>query len=159
MQVSKEIKWEAAHRLVHNYPGNCAHLHGHSYKATIVMESTTDKLDQYGFVKDFNDFKGLRAWVDANWDHGTLVSSDDLQLLEWLQRGRQRYFIIADNPTAERIGKELFIKASQLLNDPQSRVIEVKINETSNSEAVITFNDFTGEEMQNFIPEVKPNYV
>lgn len=145
MKVSKTIKWEAAHRLVHGYPGNCAHVHGHSYVATIVLKSEGG-LDQYGFVKDFNDFKQLRQWVDLNWDHGTLVSSDDQDWLDWLKTNRQRHFIVQHNPTAETIGKLLFRQAARMLNDSQGRVCEVRVQETSTSEAVITQNDFSAEE-------------
>lgn len=136
MRVSKEFKWEAAHRLVHGYPGNCSQLHGHSYTATVVMEATGG-LNKFGFVKDFNEMKVLKQWIDTNWDHGTLVSSDDTQLLKWLTDQRQRHYTIEYNPTAEVIGTVLFKQASDLLTDEYSQVVEVRINETCTSETVV----------------------
>lgn len=137
MKVSKTFKWEGAHRLVHGYPGNCSQLHGHSYTATVVMESL-GALNNFGFVKDFNEMKVLKTWVDGHWDHATLVSSDDSELLSWLLDHKQRHFIIEHNPTAEIIGATLFAKASTLLDDEFSRVSEVRINETCTSETVVT---------------------
>lgn len=138
MKVSKEFKWEAAHRLVHGYPGNCSQLHGHSYVATVVMESRSDTLNRFGFVKDFNDMKKVKEWVDTNWDHGTLVSSDDRVLFEWLASNNQRHYIIDHNPTAETLGVELFKVAANLLDDKYCKVVEVRVNETCTSEAVIS---------------------
>lgn len=142
MKVSKQLKWEAAHRLVHGYPGNCSQLHGHSYTATVVMESV-GSLNRFGFVKDFNEMKVLKQWVDSFWDHATLVSSEDAPLLEWLEANKQRYYIIDHNPTAEILGATLFSKAQGLLNDEFSNVVEVRINETCTSETVVTSGKFT----------------
>lgn len=136
MKISKSFKWEAAHRLVHGYPGNCSQLHGHSYTATVVMESL-GQLNHFGFVKDFNEMKVLKQWVDHNWDHATLVSSEDLELLSWLISNKQRHFIVEYNPTAEIIGTLLFGQAAKLLNDTHSRVVEVRVNETCTSETVV----------------------
>lgn len=141
MQVSKQIKWEAAHRLVHGYPGNCSQLHGHSYVATVTMQSTNNTLNYYGFVKDFNDMKVLKDWVDKNWDHGTFVCSQDQSLMSWLVDNNQRCFIFDNNPTAEIIGLQLISKARDLLDDSFSKVVIVKINETCSSEAIISKED------------------
>lgn len=137
MRVSKDFKWEAAHRLVHGYPGNCSQLHGHSYTATVVMESV-GALNSYGFVKDFNEMKTVKQWIDTNWDHATLVSSDDQELLSWLVAQEQRCYIIEYNPTAEIIGTVLFAEATRQLNDAYSKVVEVRINETCTSETIVS---------------------
>ena len=36
-QLTKEIRFEAAHRLPH-HDGQCARLHGHSFKARIILK-------------------------------------------------------------------------------------------------------------------------
>jgi 6-pyruvoyltetrahydropterin/6-carboxytetrahydropterin synthase len=136
MKISKQIKWEAGHRLAHGYPGNCQHVHGHSYIATIEMELVGKKLNQFGFVKDFGDFKQLKNWVDDNWDHAFLVANDDTSMLNFLKENKQRLYIFAENPTAEYIAQELFEVAKTMLNDQYSRVVAVKVNETATSEAV-----------------------
>lgn len=141
MNISKTIRFEAGHRLAKGYPGNCQHIHGHSYVATVEMKSTTQHLNNYGFVKDFNDFKNLKEWIDSNWDHAFLVNREDLPMLDFLKVNDQRHFIFESNPTAELIAKELFKVASELLNDDGSQVCRVLINETSTSEAEYTLQD------------------
>ncbi len=138
MKITKTVKWEAGHRLAKDYPGNCQHVHGHSYVATIEMTLTARALNKFGFVKDFNDFKEVKTWIDDNWDHAFLVASDDVPMREFLKANEQRTFIFEDNPTAENIAKILFGKASDILNDGCSEVTKVIINETATSEAIYT---------------------
>ncbi len=138
--VSKEITWEAAHRLVHGYPGNCKNVHGHSYKATITVKLRDGyALDNYGFVLDFAEFKKVKKWVDENWDHAALVSPDDKEWLRWLKKHKQRHAVFGprENPSAENIAYHLFRVAESLFNgDPRFRVVMVKVNETCTSEAI-----------------------
>jgi len=135
--VSKELKFEAAHRLINGYPGNCKNIHGHSYIAIVEMGlSSKATLNKYGFVKDFGDFKDLRKWVDDNWDHAFLVNIADDSMIRFLREEEQRHYIFKDNPTAEHMCIILFDIASQILNDVCSTVTSVKIYETTTSEAV-----------------------
>ena len=137
MKITKTIKWEAGHRLAKGYPGNCQHVHGHSYVATIEMSLVHgSSLNKYGFVKDFNDFKELKTWVDDNWDHAFLVASDDVEMREFLDKNEQRQYIFNNNPTAEYIAQKLYEVAGELLNDYCSKVTKVIINETATSEAI-----------------------
>ena len=140
MKISKTIRFEAGHRLAKGYPGNCQHIHGHSYVVTVEMDSLGD-LNRFGFVKDFNDYKPLKEWIDANWDHAFLVARDDKNMVDFLWKNEQRHFIFNENPTAENIAAELFKVASELLNDEYSKVTVIKVNETATSEAVYTFAD------------------
>jgi len=140
MKISKTLKFEAGHRLARGYPGNCQHAHGHSYIVTVEMDSLGD-LNRYGFVKDFNDFKPLKDWIDNNWDHAFLVYSQDKAMLDFLVDNNQRHFIFAENPTAEHIAAVLYRVASDHLNDEFSKVTTIKVNETATSEAVYTTAD------------------
>ena len=126
--------------MAKNYPGNCQHIHGHSYIVTVEMDSL-GTLNKYGFVKDFNDFKPLKEWVDANWDHAFLVYREDTTMLDFLIDNDQRHYIFTENPTAEFIAAKMFAVASDLLNDDFSKVTAVKVNETATSEAVYTYID------------------
>lgn len=137
MKISKTIRFEAGHRLAKGYPGNCQHAHGHSYVVTVEMDSL-GVLNKYGFVKDFNEYKPLKEWIDTNWDHAFLVAKDDHVMLDFLIENDQRYFVFDENPTAENIAAKLYEVASGLLNDTYSKVTTIKVNETATSEAVYT---------------------
>lgn len=142
MKISKTIRFEAGHRLVRGYPGNCQHAHGHSYVITVEMDSV-GRLNRYGFVKDFNDFKPLKEWIDTNWDHAFLVAKEDTSMLNFLRDNNQRHYEFDSNPTAEYIAEKMFDVASGLLNDEFSKVTKVLVNETATSEAVYSTADRT----------------
>lgn len=140
--VHKEFKWEAAHRLIQDYPGKCKNLHGHSYVAKVVMTPNpssvhkNEGLDKFGFVKDFGDFKPLKDWIDTNLDHATLVSVDDRALIAHLEDLQSKAFIFHHpNTSAEYLAMFLFHKAAELLNDAHTHVCSVSINETCTSDA------------------------
>lgn len=139
-RVSKDYRWEAAHRLIHGYPDNCRHLHGHSYNATVTMELLQGRhLNQYGFVYDYNDMKKLKKWINDHFDHACFVSSEDTELIDFLngQVGRGKHYIFRGQSSAERICEELYRVASQMLGDERARVVEVRVRETCTSEAIL----------------------
>lgn len=105
-QIEKEHKFEAAHRLVFGYDGNCAHVHGHSWVVKFVCAG--QDLDPQGMLRDFGSFKGIRQWIDLNLDHATMVSESDGALLKFLKDNEQRHFTFAENPTSETIARFLF---------------------------------------------------
>jgi 6-pyruvoyl tetrahydropterin synthase/QueD family protein len=142
--AQKEFKWEMAHRLTYGYPGNCQHLHGHSYVATVKLGLRSgEKLDEFGFVKDYHDFKPLKNWIDDQLDHATMVCKDDVALLGFLSQENNRMFVTEINPSAEHICELLFHKANEFLADQRTVVLEVKVNETCTSEATLRRNHET----------------
>jgi 6-pyruvoyl-tetrahydropterin synthase len=152
--VEKAFKWEMAHRLLGKNPytgeivkycDNCRNLHGHSYKATIVMRRTEDGgfgsqtiLDEFGMIYDYNKMKKMKVWIDENLDHCVMISKYDTELLEFIksQEGRDKHFVIVAPTTAENICMLLFGIASSVLNDTDGKVIEVRVKETESSEAM-----------------------
>ncbi|HIE50732.1 MAG TPA: 6-carboxytetrahydropterin synthase [Armatimonadetes bacterium] len=136
-RVQKEIRWEAAHRLIKGYSGKCQFLHGHSWVARITVELRPgQELDAAGLAKDFGEFKAVQQWVEEHWDHGALVAQDDRAWLTWLRENGQKHFVFPDNPTSERIAETLFCVAAELLNDERCRVCRVVVSETPANEAV-----------------------
>ena len=135
--VHKEIRWEAAHRLVGDYHGKCAFNHGHSYLARVVVALRPEAdLNPQGMVRDFGEFKTLRDWVEEHWDHATLVAAEDEAFLAWLQAHAQKYYAFPANPTSEVLAQTLFQIASRFLNDDRCFVCRVHVSETCTSEAV-----------------------
>lgn len=164
--AQKEFKWEMAHRLTYGYPGNCQHLHGHSYVSKVVIRLRPDKeLDKYGFVKDYHDFKPLKQWIDDNLDHATMVCKDDVALHQFLESQQNRMFVTEVNPSAEHIAQLVFEKATELLADDRVYVESVTVNETCTSEAVYkrfpldqdqSLADALGEAMNAFYDKQRP---
>lgn len=128
-RVSKEYSFDSAHRLIQNYQGKCAHLHGHTWKVRLQCSSWI--LNGFGFVRDFSDFKPVKEWIDAELDHGVLVSQDDRDLIFYLEQTKQRHFITPANPTSENLCKLIFEKAREL----GIPVTAVEIDETCTSNA------------------------
>ncbi|MCB0365474.1 MAG: 6-carboxytetrahydropterin synthase [Bdellovibrionales bacterium] len=110
--LSTSFTFEAAHRLVHGYSGKCRNLHGHSFRITCSIEGSD--LDQYGMVKDFAEFKVLKAWCKDHWDHATLLSESDTATIEFLTSTEQKFFCFKENPTSEVIARYLLKKSEEL---------------------------------------------
>ena len=52
MILRKEYGFEAAH-FIHNHPGKCRNLHGHSYKLLVSIEGKVNP--ETGMIIDFDD--------------------------------------------------------------------------------------------------------
>lgn len=144
-EVMKEVRWEAAHRLVDGYEGKCNSLHGHSWVARIYVggpssprfNAAPGELDEYGMVIDFNAFKPLRKWVDDNLDHATILNRHD-ELFELLGTVDDcRLFDMEGNPTSENIARLLMRKAHEYLPGIlPCTITRVEVLETCTSMAV-----------------------
>jgi 6-pyruvoyltetrahydropterin/6-carboxytetrahydropterin synthase len=88
--ISKEFHFSASHQLL-KLPSDhpCARMHGHNYVVRVELKS--EQLNQYGFVRDYNDLKALKDFIDEKLDHQHLndVLGDD-------------------NTTAENLAKYLY---------------------------------------------------
>lgn len=90
MDISKDFKFEAAHRLTMVPPGHkCAREHGHSYRITVVVSGPVG-LD--GMVIDFAQINDAVKPLIDQLDHHRL---NDLKGLE--------------NPTAENLAVWLWV--------------------------------------------------
>jgi len=135
-KVSIELQFEAAHRLL-SYKGKCHNLHGHTYFA--VVEVTSDGLMPSGFVVDFGDLKkAVKDWINENWDHATILWSED-PLVRLLQEQGLRVYHMIHEPTAEYMASQLFIVIERLLKTdlfPSTVALtQVSIKETPTSTA------------------------
>ena len=144
--VSKTFKWDACHRLINGYSGNCAQTHGHTYSCTVTIKLRKNfDLDQYGFVYDYNEMKRLKKWIDENLDHAVLVSVDDSDFRKFLstQKGRDKHYVFKDQTSAEVISEHIYKIASNMFDDERVFVSEIHISETCTSEAryIVIEND------------------
>ena len=55
--------------------GHCSYVHGYGRYVRLTFEAT--ELDERGWVMDFGDLRGVKNWIEDEWDHRTLIASDD----------------------------------------------------------------------------------
>lgn len=109
-KVVREIHFCYGHRLM-NYAGKCRHPHGHNGR--VEVEISARKLDPRGMVVDFGDIKSrLQSWIDDHLDHGMILRKDD-PLVKTFKNLGEPVYLMADNPTAENIAKEIFTVARE----------------------------------------------
>ena len=109
--VSKTFSFCYGHRLL-NDPGECGGLHGHTAKATIMIEA--DELDKLGMVCHFDQLKDkVGAWIEDNLDHRMLLAEGD-PLVKVLKEQGEKVVVLAGNPTAENIARMVFEETSSV---------------------------------------------
>ena len=136
LTCTRRLTFEAGHR-VFGHENKCAHFHGHSYKALITADGN---LDAQGRIIDFSVLKAkIGGWIDAQWDHATLLNAADPFCALWQPGGPlagQRHFLLPYNPTAENLAHYLLnVVAPQALHDTSVYVKAVVVWETENCSA------------------------
>jgi len=108
MEIYKEFRFEAAHRLPNVPEGHkCSRLHGHSWKGVVYVEGDLD--ERTGWIMDYGDIKTAFEPIYRQLDHRYLNEIDGLE-----------------NPTSEVLAKWIWDRLKPDL--PQlSRIV---INET-----------------------------
>jgi len=89
-ELSVEGYFSAAHQ-VKGYPGDCADIHGHTYK--IQVRVGVGKLDKLGMAVDFRSIKGQLDTILCKLDHKNLNKIS---------------FFKKHNATAEYVAKYIF---------------------------------------------------
>lgn len=116
-EISKEFRFEAAHRLPFVPPGHkCARLHGHSFHANVSITGPLD--EKLGWVMDYSELKSIIQPIIDTLDHYYL---NDIEGLE--------------NPTSENIASWLAQKIAPRLQYTQ--LVSVCVRETCNSSATV----------------------
>lgn len=116
--------------------GPCYNLHGHNYR--IYFTITADGLDTVGRVVDFNAIKArLCMWLEDNWDHKFLVSSEDERAEGLVALNPDGVIVIDFNPTAENLGQYLLDIAPSLLEGTGTFLEKVTLEETRKCSATV----------------------
>lgn len=100
MQAHRYYDFCYGHR-VFGHESKCAHLHGHNGRVTFYCEASA--LDSVGRVIDFSEIKRMDNWLEANWDHKTLIWQDDPWLKPLQKLDPDGVLSIPFNPTSENI--------------------------------------------------------
>ncbi|MDX1741710.1 MAG: 6-carboxytetrahydropterin synthase [Rhodothermales bacterium] len=130
MRVAKNFGWESAHRLL-SHAGLCKNLHGHSYRMTVIMQGEPDG---DGIVIDFQDIKRLLKPLVDSWDHATLISKSDTDLIDVIEGLGDRYVVLPFETTAENlcryVADHLLREGSKVVAARGITQITVRIHET-----------------------------
>jgi len=62
---------------------HCQYLHGYALKVKLMFASPT--LDNRNWVVNFGGLKPVKAWLESQFDHKTVVAEDDPQMSVFLQ--------------------------------------------------------------------------
>lgn len=129
---TRRIEFDAGHRVM-EHESKCRHLHGHRYgvEATFAAHD----LDLLGRVIDFGAVREmLGSWIDAHWDHATILSDKDRELGEAIAaKTGQTVFYLPANPTAENMAHYLFAEVCPgLFADSGARCVRIRLYETPN---------------------------
>lgn len=106
--ISKTFSFCYGHRLM-NDRGKCRHLHGHSARATFVLDGAS--VDERGMLLHFDRMKEtVGKWIEENLDHTLLLAEAD-PAAKALAAAGEIFRPLPENPTAENIARMLFAKA------------------------------------------------
>lgn len=149
---TRRIQFCAGHR-VYGHESKCANAHGHNYVALFEAAGepvsrltyeggvTNNSLDKLGRIIDFSVLKErIGGWIDANWDHGFIHYSGDVEMYNALALiPGQKLYSMRDNPTAENMARFLLNDiCPRLLEGTGVKITRVTIYETENCKATAT---------------------
>jgi 6-pyruvoyltetrahydropterin/6-carboxytetrahydropterin synthase len=130
--LSKEFKFDAAHRIINNYSGKCSDFHGHSWAVIVYVEGY--RLDERNMLMDFNELKVLRKWINENLDHASILWEED-PMVQYFKEHSQKVFVTRLNPTSEHLAQIILEKAMSFFDNPKIRVESVEVKESCTSSA------------------------
>ena len=136
MKIAKEFRWEMGHRLPEHF-GQCKNFHGHSYKMFVEFDG---ELNEQGMIIDYYDVEKIINPIIEKLDHAFMVSKDDKDVLEFLERMKSKKVVVEFQSTAENICLYLLNEIEKVVLPKNVNKIMVRVNETANDYAEETLN-------------------
>jgi len=130
--------FHSAHRQL-RYPGKCRHVHGHTWKGTIVITTEKFPRNDLDLFIDFGDLKDVLRRLD----HKMLVCQDDKTFVEREQFEPEGVVVIPGrNPSVENVAYYCLNGVIDVIKGqyPDRGVkyhVEVTIQETDNNVFVV----------------------
>ena len=140
-KLTKDFRFETAHRLSKDYLGKCSNIHGHSWNGEIAV--TAPKLDVFDMAIDFSDIKEFCKMVESKLDHKLILWVND-PLVPLLQDADTEVFTMQKNPTSEALAEMIYNWAVDYFKDVYEETVEVayvRIEETCTSSCTYTSDD------------------
>lgn len=111
--ICKEFRWEMGHRLA-PHPGDCRHIHGHSYRAAIQV---TGDLNEMGMVIDFGALGQIARPLVDQLDHALLLWKEDEPWVSFFQSQGQKLVLMDTHPTTEHLAAWWAHRLKEALQD------------------------------------------
>jgi len=133
-RVTVTAHFHAGHRQI-NYPGKCEWVHGHTWRARIMVTTEEFPRDELDMSLDFADLKH----VARSLDHKMLVSADDAKFLDPKQFSPEGVVVIpGKGPSVENVARHIFNGVvahieKKYPNRGIDYVVEVELQETDNN--------------------------
>jgi len=136
ISLTKIFRFETAH-AIHQYPGSCKNIHGHSYELHVTVKAKSPSegyIGDTGIIFDFKELKTIvQSTVVKHFDHKLLLSKAYLaeSKLDFLS---DELVVFDVEPTAENI---LIFSRDQIRNALPEHIElhSLKLWETSDSYA------------------------
>ncbi len=148
MKIVKIIQWDMGHRVL-NHRSVCKGLHGHRYKAEIIVEGDIVEesgASEEGMVIDFADIKNIaNSFIQEKLDHAFMVWEQDKELLDFFENSEgHKPVIVPFTSTAENVAAYIFNELDGKFKDKYStglKLHSVKLWETPTSCAIYSCED------------------
>ena len=117
MIIRKLFKFESAHIVRGCSTERCKYsIHGHSYKAEILISS--DTLDNGQMVMDFGLLKGAVKDVVDSFDHTIAIwDKDEPGYIEFAKKYSRRWASLPVSPSAEQFSRVIFVAIDAVLKE------------------------------------------
>ena len=121
---------------------HCRFTHG--YALGFRFEFEASELDHRGWVVDFGSLSSLKAILEENFDHKTIVAEDDPEL-EWFKEADRRgilQLVVFPAGGCEKFAEYVYEVAEQWLVDagysPRVRLVSVEVSEHGANSAIVS---------------------
>lgn len=100
----------------------CRWLHGHTYKATFVLNMATAKISP-------NEARVMvESWVLTRWDGGFVLHAGDYATANAVMRvDGQKHYTMGCAPTISNMAAELWVNAAEMLGPSGAQVEEIRL--------------------------------
>ncbi len=133
-KIVVHAKFHTGHRQL-GYPGKCKYVHGHTWRATVMISTDQFPRDELDMSLDFGDIKDIVRYFD----HKIIVTEQDTTFLDPTLFEPEGVVVIKGRgPSVENVAVHVFEKVADhiRMKFPGQGVrysIEVTIQETENN--------------------------
>lgn len=162
----RKTSFDSAHRVM-DEAMKCYNIHGHTYHVKLVFSYIS--IANIGYALDFKEIKRVGVqWIDDILDHGVILNPKDDKLIGTALVLESKLWLMSlngidyCNPSAENIGKEIFLAMEILFKNHATehdfKIHKVILKETPNC-SVITKKYSISDKERTLFNKHKGSYI